>query len=88
MTQAKTERADSYFRACESADGTPWIICEPQGKTEIAALNDGFIGFGLRPGTSLQEAGKLAELLRGQITDVSVTTFNDGAAELTTRHRR
>jgi hypothetical protein len=78
MTQAKTEHAVSYFRACEGADGTPWIICEPQGDTKIAALSEGFIGFELRPGMSLREAEKLAELLRGEITNVSVTTFNKG----------
>ncbi len=78
MTQAKTERAKSYFRACESGDGTPWIICEPQGQNEIRALSGGFVGFDLEPGTSLQEAQRLAELLRGKITDVSVTTFTTG----------
>ena len=76
--EAKAERAESYFKACEHGDGTPWIVCSPQGKTKIGVLNDGFIGFELRPGTSLQEAGKLAELLRGKITDVSVTTFERG----------
>ncbi len=78
MTQAKTERARSYFRACESGDGTPWIICEPQGPDEILALSGGFVGFGLEPGTSLEEAKKLAALLRDKITDVSVTTFTPG----------
>ena len=78
MTVSATQRARSYFRACETSDGTPWIICEPQGKVEIAALRGGFIGFDLKPGTSLQEAEKLAELLRGKFTEVSVTTFNNG----------
>lgn len=76
MSQAATQRAKSHFRACEEADGTPWIICEPQGKIEIAALRGGFIGFDLKPGTSLQEAEKLAALLRDTITNVAVTTFN------------
>ena len=77
MTEAKTERAKSYFRACEggSRNETPWIICEPQGDNKTEGLSDSFIGFGLAPGTSLQEAEQLAELLRNKITDVSVTTF-------------
>ncbi|HEV1993517.1 MAG TPA: hypothetical protein VGR03_04220 [Candidatus Acidoferrum sp.] len=75
MTQAKTERAKSYFRAVEYGDGTPWIICEPQGSNKLEALRDGFIGFDLRPGTSLKEASRIAELLRETVTDVSVTVF-------------
>jgi len=79
MEKASTARAKSYFRAVEYGDGTPWIICEPQGPEKIEALSDGFIGFDLAPGTRLKEAEELARTLRRIVTDVSVTTFEEHA---------
>ncbi|HKW34444.1 MAG TPA: hypothetical protein VJN92_15645 [Candidatus Acidoferrum sp.] len=78
MDKASTWRSKSYFRAVEGSDGTPWIICEPQGP-KIPALSDGFIGFDLTQGTSLKEAEALADMLRRMVTDVSVTTFEPAA---------
>ncbi len=78
MSDAQTQREKSYFRAVEYGDGTPWIICEPQGP-EIPALSGGFIGFDLEPGTSLQEADRIAAMLRNKVTHVSVTLFNQSA---------
>jgi len=78
MEKASTARSKSYFRAVEHSDGAPWIICEPQGP-QIPALSNGFIGFDLRPGTSLREAEALADMLRRMVTDVSVTTFEEPA---------
>ncbi len=81
MSDAHTEREKSYFRAVEYGDGTPWIICEPQGP-EIPALSGGFIGLDLEPGTSLEDAGRIAAMLRSKVTHVSVTLFDKNA-----RHR-
>jgi hypothetical protein len=64
------------FAVKEFADGTPWIVLERRGHG-LDIIGDGFIGFDLREGTSLQEAEKLAEFLRQNIRSVSYTSFSN-----------
>jgi hypothetical protein len=74
MTQSKTERANYMFAVKEFGDGTPWIMLERSGKG-LDVLGNGFIGFDLREGISLQEAENLADILRRNVSAVSYTSF-------------
>jgi hypothetical protein len=74
MTESRTERAHYVFAVKEFADGTPWVMLEQSGNA-LAVLGDGFLGFDLNKGTSLQEAEKIARFLHQNIRSVSYTSF-------------
>jgi hypothetical protein len=80
MSDATTARADYLFKVSEYADGTPWIFLELRREPNLPVLGDGFLGMGLRPGTSLEEAKRIAHFLNENITHMSATTFQKVAA--------
>jgi hypothetical protein len=71
---AHTDRAKAYFRAADNADGSFWIVCEPQGEAQ-GALAGRFIGLDFKKSVTMQEADSIAALLREKCTHVSITTF-------------
>jgi hypothetical protein len=74
LTGSKTERTQYDFTLKEFSDGTPWIMMEKIGPG-LEVLRNGFVGFDLKAGTSLEEATHLAALLRRSISTVSYTSF-------------
>jgi hypothetical protein len=74
MRESKTERANCVFAVKEFADGKPWIMLERSGEG-LEVLGDGYIGFELKEGTTLQEAEDLAATLCKSISTVSYTSF-------------
>jgi hypothetical protein len=74
MTESRTDRAQYVFAVKEFGDGTPWIMLERSGNA-LDVLGDGFLGFDLNEGPSLQEAEKIARFLRQNIRSVSYTSF-------------
>jgi len=74
MTQSKTERASYVFAVKEFGDGKPWIMLERSGKG-LEVVGNGFVGLELREGITLEEAERLAEMLRESVSAVSYTSF-------------
>jgi hypothetical protein len=74
MTESRTDRAPYVFAVKEFGDGTPWIMLE-RSENALDVLGDGFLGFDLKEGTSLQEAEKIARFLRQNIRSISYTDF-------------
>ncbi len=72
-----TQRGEYVFDEKEYDDGTPWIMMTPWDE-DLSILKGGFIGFDLKPGTSVEEANELAERLRRIVTGVSYTDLEDG----------
>ncbi len=74
---ASTDRADYLFAVKEGADGTPWIMLEPRRQDlEVLRPRRSFLGLDLNPGTSLEEAGKIADYLNHRIRSVACTSFD------------
>ncbi|MGI8723870.1 MAG: hypothetical protein ACR2J1_00545 [Methyloceanibacter sp.] len=65
-----TDRQDVTFVVKEGPDGETAIVAEPE--FEIAGFS-GLVGFDLQPGTSLEQARHVAELMRSHIRGISVT---------------
>lgn len=70
----KTERGRYQFRRAEHVDGTPWIMTNPlKENDQLNSLGPtGFIGFDLKPGTSYEEAQRIAEYLERHIEMITI----------------
>jgi hypothetical protein len=55
-----TERVRMSFRLKEFPGGQPWICLEPI-KEDLIVLANGFLGFDLPAGTTIEKAKKIAE---------------------------
>jgi hypothetical protein len=75
MTESKTDRADYRFTVKEYGDGTPWIMFELRRAPDLPVLGDGFLGLDLRPGTSFEEAKRVASFLNDHVECVAATSF-------------
>jgi hypothetical protein len=73
-SMARTEQGDVHFTVKEFADGSPWIMVDPEYKT-MPALHDAFIGFQLNHRTTLQQAQRIADFLNNNLAGVSLTIF-------------
>jgi hypothetical protein len=74
---ASTERADYSFTVKEWDDGSPWIMLEPKREDlKILKPAKAFLGFDLMPGTSLEEAERIAHYLNSHIRSLACTTFS------------
>ena len=69
---AMTERTRMHFAVRASASGKPFIVYEPMVEN-LSILDRGFLGFDLKPGTTNDEAERLARELNDAITSVSYT---------------
>jgi hypothetical protein len=67
-----TESAEYRFTVKETASGEPWLMLEPMTKN-LAILSGGFLGLHLRPGTTYEEARRLAITLDTEIESVDFT---------------
>ena len=67
-----TERARYVFKVKTFADGKPWIYLEPL-KDQISILRDGFLGFDLPAGTTLEQAEKTVQFLDDNLTLLTYT---------------
>jgi hypothetical protein len=60
-----TERGRYRFTVRERLDGTPWLACEPaEGPPQI--------GFTFHPGTTLEQAHKVAKAMNDWIDDIQL----------------
>ena len=76
MTQARTEHGDYLFKVSEYGDGTFWVSTEPRNKG-VPMLRSALLGFGLPEGTTMKRAREIANFLNINLTDVSITIFDD-----------
>ena len=67
-----TERVRMSFRLKEFPGGQPWICLEPI-KEDLIVLANGFLGFDLPAGTTIEKAKKIAEFLEENVATVSYT---------------
>jgi hypothetical protein len=67
-----TERVRMSFKVKEFPGGEPWICLEPV-REDLIALRNGFLGFDLPTGTTIQKAKEIAEFLEENIANVSYT---------------
>jgi hypothetical protein len=67
-----TERVRMNFKVKEFPDGQPWICLEPV-QEDLIVLANGFLGFDLPRGTTIEKAKKIAEFLEENIANVSCT---------------
>jgi hypothetical protein len=72
---AKTTRAEHRFTVKENASGQPWRVSEVLKGEE--PRGSGFVGFDLTPGTTMQQAGDLAQTMNRFIVCNSFTRFQD-----------
>lgn len=70
---AETERATFVFTVKEYHEGTPWIAFELLRGPELSILANGFLGFDLLEGTTLEQAKEIASFLNENIREVSYT---------------
>jgi hypothetical protein len=68
-----TEDAEYRFTIKESRTGVPWIMCELSVEPGLSILENGFLGFRLPPGTSLDQAKEIAKFLNEKIVQLSYT---------------
>lgn len=68
-----TERAEHTFTVKEFEDGTPWVALELHKAPELPILERGFLGFDLRPGTTLEQARELANHLNKLVSTTNYT---------------
>ena len=74
-----TDRADYLFSVKEYANGTPWIALEPmRDNLKVLKPQRSFLGFDLPPGTSLEEARKIADYFSRHVRTVTCTSFSSG----------
>jgi hypothetical protein len=67
-----TERTPVIFRVKQSVNGDFWICLEPfEGNLKI--LGNGFLGFDLPEGTTINKAEEIAAFLQENIGSVSYT---------------
>ena len=67
-----TERVRMSFKVKEFTDGQPWIFLEPVDE-DLIVLGNGFLGFDLPNGTTIEKAKEIAEFLEENIANVSHT---------------
>jgi len=67
-----TERVRISFKVKEFPSGQPWICLEPT-KEDLIVLGNGFLGFDLPAGTTIDKAREIAEFLEENIPMVSYT---------------
>ncbi len=73
-TQSTTERARDRFTVKEGVQGSVWIMLE-RLDADLSVLGNGFLGFDLAPGTSMERVEEIAEFLNRNIHNVSCTQF-------------
>ncbi len=64
-----TERVRMSFKLKEFPDGQPRICLEPV-QEDLIVLANGFLGFDLPPGTTIEKAKKIAGFLEENIANV------------------
>ncbi|MET4483702.1 hypothetical protein [Bradyrhizobium sp. F1.13.3] len=69
---ATTKRARPHFRVGEFANGQAWIIMENFDGDNLA-LFEKTVGFDLRPGTSYEEAQRIASFLKENLVTVNAS---------------
>ncbi len=67
-----TKRADYTFTVKEFADGTPFIMFEPQGK-DLDVISNGNLHFDLPKGTTYEQASKIAKFMRDNLAELAYT---------------
>lgn len=67
---AITKRAKPHFWVGELASGEPWIIMEHLDGDNLSLFNKN-VGFDLRPGTSYEEAQRIASFLTENLIAVN-----------------
>jgi hypothetical protein len=71
----KTQRGRYQFRVTNYADTTPWITADPlEQEDKLDMLRSGFIGFDLTPGTTQEQAERIAEYLNNHIEYITYTS--------------
>jgi hypothetical protein len=71
---ADTERGRYQFRVTNYPDKTPWIMTDPLEKKDcLRVLGNGFIHFDLKPGTTQEEAERIAGFLEDHIEYIAYT---------------
>jgi hypothetical protein len=70
------ETARYVFAVHEQMGVTPWILFETH-TSNLSVLAHGFLGFRLRPTTTLEEAHQLVEILNERVTDVTYTAWGE-----------
>jgi hypothetical protein len=74
MTQGATEQSNCTFSVSEHSDAHPWIMIETD-RPGLRGLGNGFIGLQMREDISFDDASKLAQLLRDNVTAISYTSL-------------
>jgi len=69
---SNTESVEYRFTVKETSSGEPWLMLEPMTKN-LQAFSGGFLGLRLRPGTTYEEARRLATTLDTEIQSVTFT---------------
>jgi hypothetical protein len=67
-----TERTRVVFRVKKSVSGDFWICLEPLERN-LKVLGNGFLGFDLPEGTTINKAEEIAAFLQENISSVSYT---------------
>ena len=67
-----TERIRMSFKVKEIPGGQPWICLEPI-KEDLIVLGNGFLGFDLPAGNTIEKAKEIALFLEENIATVSYT---------------
>jgi hypothetical protein len=67
-----TERIRMSFNVKEIPGGQPWICLEPI-KEDLIVLGNGFLGFDLPAGNTIEKAKEIAQFLEENIATVSYT---------------
>lgn len=70
---SNTEWGDYLFTVKEFGDGTPWLMAELREGNDLSILENGFLGFTLRSGTTYEEAQGLARHLHKVLDKISYT---------------
>jgi hypothetical protein len=69
-----TQRGRYQFRLTNYSDRTPWIMTDPlEEKDRLKVFGNGFIGFDLKPGTTQEEAHRIALFLGEHIGYITFT---------------
>lgn len=69
-----TDRGKFLFRVAEYSGGVPWIMTDPfHTKDRLPILKGGFIGFDLKPGTTIEQAEQVARYLNDHIESITTT---------------
>ena len=69
-----TDRTRMSFAVKEFPSGQPWIYFERVGD-KLKILGNGFLGFDLPKGTTIEEARRIADYLNSKIEGISYTAL-------------